>query len=340
MANRLSPVVSTGIFGGGAAATSISANFTTPASSVSNACVVIHVMQGDGTATISSVTVTPQGQSAQNATVIDTGGTPGTSPDHPVAMYQLTGSFATNTQHTVTINYGAAVESWGYAELIEDVHQSSPVRDSTGTYSNPLTGGTGIISVNVTSAANDLVLSVLSSDDTSALVVSGDQTDHTTNSTSDMKHLAYVAGASPSVDVEYTNSGGPNRRTGLVAASFQSPDSTTTTLTPSQATLTLNGQTPSINPFTNVRIREVLVNEAGSPLGNLTGISLLVWYGGSPVGVPDLSYSALTTDANGTTSWSLATGSLVYNQNIFYVATDGGASLSMYTCARMIPSYE
>jgi hypothetical protein len=89
-----------------------------------------------------------------------------------------------------------------------------------------------------------------------------------------------------------------------------------------------------------VRIREVLINEAGSPVGNRTGMSLLIWYGGSPVGAPDLSYSALTTDANGTTSWSIATGSLAYNQSIFYVATDGGASLSMYTCARMVPSYE
>jgi hypothetical protein len=113
-----------------------------------------------------------------------------------------------------------------------------------------------------------------------------------------------------------------------------------TTVTPAPAALTMNGRAPSANAFTNVRIREVLINEAGSPVGNRTGMSLLIWYGGSPVGAPDLSYSALTTDANGTTSWSIATGSLAYNQSIFYVATDGGASLSMYTCARMVPSYE
>ena len=112
-----------------------------------------------------------------------------------------------------------------------------------------------------------------------------------------------------------------------------------TTITPGKATLTLAGNAATINTFTKVAIKEVFINEAGSPVTNRTGMSLLVWYGGSPIGAPDLSYSALTTDAAGTASWSLAPGSLIFNQTIFYVATDGGASLSQYTCARMIPTY-
>jgi hypothetical protein len=112
-----------------------------------------------------------------------------------------------------------------------------------------------------------------------------------------------------------------------------------TTVTPTTGALTINGRQGATNVFTNVRIREVFINEAGSPLANMTGMSLLVWYSGSPVGAPDLSYSAVTTDANGTMSYSLATGSLAYNQAIFYVATDGSSSLSAWTCARMTPTY-
>jgi hypothetical protein len=114
----------------------------------------------------------------------------------------------------------------------------------------------------------------------------------------------------------------------------------TATLSPTQATITLFGRTATVNTFSTVFIREVLVNAAGSAVTNRTGISLLVWYGGAPVGAPDLSYSALTTDANGTASWSLATGSLLFGQTIFYLANDGGASLSAYTCARMVPTYQ
>jgi hypothetical protein len=115
--------------------------------------------------------------------------------------------------------------------------------------------------------------------------------------------------------------------------------SSSTTVTPTTGGVVLVGQIPSMNPFTNVRIREVLINNAGSPVANKTGIHLKVWYGGRAAGAPDLSYSDKTTDGDGTTSWSLATGSLVYNQAIFYVADDGGASLSQYTCARMVPTY-
>ena len=118
--------------------------------------------------------------------------------------------------------------------------------------------------------------------------------------------------------------------------------SSETTVTPTTGLAVMSGGQASVNPFSNVRIRDTLINEAGSPVGNRTGIHLMVWYAGVPSGAPDLSYSSMTSDANGTISWSIATGSLVYNQNIFYVAHDGNASgsLSQYTCARMIPNYE
>jgi hypothetical protein len=113
----------------------------------------------------------------------------------------------------------------------------------------------------------------------------------------------------------------------------------TATATPGVGAVTLSGRAPTANAFTNVRIRDVLINEAGSPVANQTGIHLVVWYSGFPIGAPDLSYSNMTTDPTGTTSWSLATGTLMYNQRIFYVAHDGHSSLSVYTCAQMQPTY-
>lgn len=114
-----------------------------------------------------------------------------------------------------------------------------------------------------------------------------------------------------------------------------------TTVNPLPGSLTMQGREPSVNPFTNVRIAEVLINEAGSPVAGRTGMHLLVWYEGYPFGAPDLSYSDATTGAAGTLSYSLATGPLAYNSPIFYVLTDGNASgsLSGYTCARMVPTY-
>jgi hypothetical protein len=115
--------------------------------------------------------------------------------------------------------------------------------------------------------------------------------------------------------------------------------SSSTTITPGVGAVHTSGLMPSSNTFTNVRIREVLINEAGSPVANQTGIHLIVWYNSFPSGAPDLSYSNMTTDPAGTTSWSLATGGLSYNQRIFYVAHDGHSSLSVYTCAQMQPTY-
>lgn len=116
-------------------------------------------------------------------------------------------------------------------------------------------------------------------------------------------------------------------------------EATISNTSPQSIALTVNGRAATVNSFSTVTIREVFINEAGSPVQSRTGISLHVWYSGAPNGIADLSLSSLTTDANGTASWSLPTGGLSYNQAIFYVATDGGASLSEYTCARMTPIY-
>ncbi len=150
---------------------------------------------------------------------------------------------------------------------------------------------------------------------------------------------------STSTTVEWTdlNSSGGGQSAGAAMLAIEIKEAAAgggaTTIAPTTAALSLLGRAVSMNSFTAVAIREVFVNEAGSPVTNRTGISLLIWYAGNPVGAPDLSYSALTTDADGTASWSIAIGGLVYNQPIFYVATDGGASLSQYTCARLIPTY-
>jgi hypothetical protein len=114
----------------------------------------------------------------------------------------------------------------------------------------------------------------------------------------------------------------------------------TATAQPGVGAVSLNGRAPGTSSFTNVRIREVLVNESGQPVGGATGIDLLVWYAGYPIGAPDVSLASLTTDADGTTSWSIPTGTLAYQQPIFYVATSGDTSPSAYTCARLTPNYE
>jgi hypothetical protein len=112
-----------------------------------------------------------------------------------------------------------------------------------------------------------------------------------------------------------------------------------TTVNPSVGLVTVQGLSPSGNDFTNVRYQEVLINGAGSPMSNLTDLHFTVWYGGQCSGAPDLSYSDLTTGSAGTASYSLATGSLVFGQKVFGVITDGGASLSSYTCGLLTLNY-
>lgn len=112
-----------------------------------------------------------------------------------------------------------------------------------------------------------------------------------------------------------------------------------TALTPATAALSLAGKLPGTSAFTNVRIREVLVNGSGQLVSSATDIGLRVWYSGICAGPPDVSLNGMTTDANGTTSWSIATGTLSFNQPIFYVAQNS-VSYSHYACGRLVPSYE
>lgn len=114
----------------------------------------------------------------------------------------------------------------------------------------------------------------------------------------------------------------------------------TATATPGVGAVTMQGRTPSTSAFQNVRIREVLVNASGQAVGSLANVGLRVWYAGIPIGAPDVSLNSMTTDANGTASWSIATGSLAYQQLVFYVAYSSDTSASIWTCARLMPSYE
>jgi hypothetical protein len=124
-----------------------------------------------------------------------------------------------------------------------------------------------------------------------------------------------------------------------IAAEIVASSSSSTTITPGVGSVTVQGRTPSTSAFNNVRIREVLVNASGQAVGSVTGINLAVWYGGIPSGAPDVSLAGLTTDSAGTTSWSIVTGTLAYNQPIFYIAYDP-TTPTRWTCARMTPNYE
>lgn len=114
---------------------------------------------------------------------------------------------------------------------------------------------------------------------------------------------------------------------------------TDATVTPAPASVTINGRAPSTSTFSNVRIRQVLVSESGTVAGDRTGINLAVWYSGVPTGAPDVSLAGLTTDPNGTTSWSIATGTLALNDPVFMLAYSGSPP-DTYTCGRLVPNYE
>src|SRR5690606_22191116 len=59
-----------------------------------------------------------------------------------------------------------------------------------------------------------------------------------------------------------------------------------TTVTPTTGSLVLNGRTALVNDFDTITLRGTLVNEAGSPVADATGLSCLVWYGDLPAGAP------------------------------------------------------
>lgn len=157
-------------------------------------------------------------------------------------------------------------------------------------------------------------------------------------------HMTTIAMYRENVDTSaqeatWTSSSNAKRAAGVMIAVKSASGGASTTVTPAQAALTLNGRTPTTSAFQNVRIREVLVNGSGQTVGNATDITLLVWYSGRFGGAPDVSLNGFTTDSQGTTSWSIATGTLAFNDPIAWVAQNS-VSLSHYAAARMIPSYE
>lgn len=114
---------------------------------------------------------------------------------------------------------------------------------------------------------------------------------------------------------------------------------TQVSVSPITGALSVSGLTPSVNPFDSIVLRGTLVNEAGSPLANLTNISCLVWYGSTPSGAPDESLSSLTTNSNGSYSFDLALGGLAFGDSVYRVIYMGDPP-TRNQAGRRIPSYE
>jgi hypothetical protein len=153
------------------------------------------------------------------------------------------------------------------------------------------------------------------------------------------KALAAYDEVASSGSVNMTNTSSGNESGVYLLVAIAPASSSSVTKTPTQAVLSLGGLVATTNAFQFVRIRDVLINESGQAVGSASNIRLLVWYSGQAIGAPDVSLNGMTTDAAGTASWSIQTGTLVKDQTIFYVAQDS-VSYSNYTCGRMIPSYE
>lgn len=190
--------------------------------------------------------------------------------------------------------------------------------------------------INANTTAIDVSIQVVNTRDIQ-VVINGQTLTLAGSGANDASGAAPFTGGFPGLFLYNNNAAAAN--TALIT-SWTDDVTAGTTVSPSPATITVNGRAATTSAFTNVRIREVLVNNSGQPVGGAANLSLLVWYGGRPIGAPDVSLNGLTTDAAGTTSWSIATGALSYNQSIFYLACGSDSSLSAWTCARMTPSYE
>src|SRR5690606_20825681 len=121
------------------------------------------------------------------------------------------------------------------------------------------------------------------------------------------------AGVGPSVDGDVPTSDfeGDERSGATTDVGFdQFSGASSSAVSPTTGLLAVQGRAPTSNAFTTITLRGTLVNEAGSPLANQTGIACLVWYGNTPSGAPDESLSSLTTNANGSYSFALALGGL------------------------------
>lgn len=318
--------------GGGVAGSDVTGLNTTftNISGADRIAIVLLYTQGS----VSSVSVTMGGQS-MGAPVF-------TLADNSIRVYTLT---------NCPVNSASLVSSWTgnspgcimTGVVYTGVEQTGPLRDSKVN-----TGGQEGVSsttLTMTSALNDMIVDAV-------LAVWGDTTSGvgqtrriTLNNPSDLFRSAGMsekAASAGTTNMSWTMSDTSDiYQIGFTLIPAADGGPVTGTVNPTRGQLTINGRTPAINPFTNVRISEILINEAGSPVASRTGLHLLVYYEGFPLGAPDLSYSNASTGSAGTLSYSLASGPLVYNQPIFYVLHDGNASgsLSAYTCGRMVPTY-
>lgn len=134
---------------------------------------------------------------------------------------------------------------------------------------------------------------------------------------------------------------GGSTGTATIAASFKAATSGSTegTATPTTGSVALQGRAPLVNDFSTITLRGTMINEAGSPLADLTGITCLVWYGSAPVGAPDESLSSLTTNANGSYSFALALGSLAFDDPVYRVIYLGDPP-TRNQAGRRVPDYE
>lgn len=111
------------------------------------------------------------------------------------------------------------------------------------------------------------------------------------------------------------------------------------TVTPTTGELALVGQSALVNDFETIVLRGTLINEAGSPLADLSGLSCLVWYNTAPAGAPDESLSSLATNSNGSYSFALAVGGLTFGQQVYRVVYSQDPPIAN-NCRVHTPDYE
>jgi hypothetical protein len=256
--------------------------------------------------------------------------------DSGVRLYRIIAP-ATTAGATVQANFSGASSRCAIAVVsFTGVDQTTPL----GTAADAETA-TGTATVNVSSAATELVCDLLWVADVSATVGAG-QTARV--NVGDIAEMGRTLGMSTEVGGATTTMSWTHPNTSadafIIAVGIrEAAGASTVTKTPTTGNLSLGGLVASHNAFNHVRIRDVLISESGQPIANATNITLKVWYSGYIAGPADFSRNSYTTDANGTASWSITRGSLVSGQTILYVAQDS-LSFSNYTMGRMVPSYE
>lgn len=138
-------------------------------------------------------------------------------------------------------------------------------------------------------------------------------------------------GRNPTVSGTLSNETGP--------ASLGGGGGTTATALPITGSVTASGRNALVNAFNSISLRGTFINEAGSPVANATGINCLVWYNTAPAGAPDESLSSLTTNANGSYSFALALGGLVFGEQVYRVIYQNDPPTRNHAGVRT-PSYE